>query len=109
MHLSVILRISGILLMLFSTASLPSVVVAWWYGEAEIILFIYTFLITLVTGLIFFLLFRQARHRPWFSGWFSDYRVVLDRTGGFRCCPVLVDGCAVTVCYRRFFLSPYQV
>lgn len=62
MHLSVILRISGILLMLFSTASLPSVVVAWWYGEAEIILFIYTFLITLVTGLIFFLLFRQARH-----------------------------------------------
>ncbi|GAA4650093.1 TrkH family potassium uptake protein [Kistimonas scapharcae] len=62
MHLPVILRILGILLVLFSTASLPPMAVAWWYGEPEIMLFTYTFLITLVTGLVFFLPFSRAKH-----------------------------------------------
>ena len=62
MHLPVILRILGILLVLFSTASLPPMAVAWWYGEPEIMLFTYTFLITLVTGLVFCLPFMRARH-----------------------------------------------
>lgn len=50
MHPSVISRILGVLLVLFSLASLPPMLVAWIYDEPEIALFSYTFLVTLLTG-----------------------------------------------------------
>ncbi len=50
MHPSIILRILGILVMLFSLTSLPPLGVAIAYGEQEASLFALTFLLTLGTG-----------------------------------------------------------
>ncbi len=62
MHPSVIFRILGVLLVLFSLASLPPMFVAWLYDEPEITLFSYTFLVTLLTGLGSWLPFYRTRH-----------------------------------------------
>ncbi|MCL6268541.1 TrkH family potassium uptake protein [Sansalvadorimonas sp. 2012CJ34-2] len=62
MHPSVILRILGALLVLFSLASLPPVFVAWLYHEPEIALFSYTFVVTLFTGLGAWLPFAHTEH-----------------------------------------------
>ena len=62
MHPSVIFRILGVLLVLFSLASLPPMLVAWIYNEPEISLFTYTFIVTLLTGLGCWLPFYQTRH-----------------------------------------------
>ena len=61
MHLSVISPILGILLMLFSTSSIPPIIVALIYGEAEVPLFLYTFSLTFLVGLVFWYPFRNAR------------------------------------------------
>ncbi|MBU2711698.1 TrkH family potassium uptake protein [Zooshikella harenae] len=52
MRFSIIIKILGILLMLFSFTLLPPAIVAKWYGEQEVAIFGYAFLITLVTGFI---------------------------------------------------------
>ena len=62
MHPSVISRILGVLLVLFSLASLPPMLVAWIYDEPEIALFSYTFLVTLVTGAGCWLPFYRTKH-----------------------------------------------
>ena len=62
MHPSVIARILGVLLVLFSLASLPPMFVAWIYREPEINLFTYTFFITLMTGLGCWLPFYKTKH-----------------------------------------------
>ena len=59
MQLPVIIPVLGILLMLFSTSSIPPIIVALLYSEAEISLFIYTFIITLSAGLLFWASFSQ--------------------------------------------------
>ena len=61
MHLSLIFRILGILLMLFSLSSLPPMLVALLYDEPEIAIFSYTFLITLFTGFFFWVPFKDKR------------------------------------------------
>lgn len=61
MHLSVISPILGILLMLFSTSSIPPIIVALIYGEAEVPLFLYTFSLTFLVGLLFWFPFRRTR------------------------------------------------
>ncbi len=61
MHLSVISPILGILLMLFSTSSIPPVIVALIYGEREISLFLVTFVITIFVGFLFWFPFRHSR------------------------------------------------
>ena len=62
MHPSVISRILGVLLALFSLASLPPILVAWIYDEPEIALFGYTFFITLLTGVGCWLPFYRCRY-----------------------------------------------
>ncbi|WP_281647333.1 TrkH family potassium uptake protein [Parendozoicomonas sp. Alg238-R29] len=62
MHPSVIFRILGVLLVLFSLASLPPMFVAWIYNEPEITLFSYTFLVTILTGAGCWLPFYRTRH-----------------------------------------------
>ena len=62
MHPSVILRILGVLLAVFSLASLPPMLVAWIYNEPEITLFGYTFLVTLFTGLGCWLPFYRSKY-----------------------------------------------
>ncbi len=61
MHLSVILRVTGILLTLFSLALLVPVIVAWIYAEATIPTFAMAFGITLVAGLLLWLPMRSDR------------------------------------------------
>ncbi|MGB1271558.1 MAG: TrkH family potassium uptake protein [Endozoicomonas sp.] len=61
MQFQVILPILGIMLILFSTSSLPPMVVALIYGEPEISLFIYTFLLTLLLGILLWFPFRNIK------------------------------------------------
>jgi len=56
----VVLRIVGLLLMLFSTTVIPSIGVSWWYHDAETSTFIDAFVIILLTG---FLLWVPVRNR----------------------------------------------
>ncbi|MCL6414254.1 TrkH family potassium uptake protein [Aestuariirhabdus sp. Z084] len=52
MHFSVILRILGLLLMLFSISMLPPLLIGWIYNDTHLEAFGYAFVITLVTGFI---------------------------------------------------------
>ncbi len=61
MHLSIILRVTGILLMLFSVTMLLPVLVALLYAESTITTFALGFAITLLSGLILTLLNRSKR------------------------------------------------
>ncbi|WP_263081439.1 TrkH family potassium uptake protein [Endozoicomonas sp. Mp262] len=61
MQLPVIIPVLGILLILFSTSSIPPMVVALIYSEPEVSLFIYTFLITLSMGILLRLPYRNTR------------------------------------------------
>ena len=62
MHFTVIARILGLLLMLFSIAQLPSVGVALYYGEETLFTFIGAFVITLAVGLVIWLPFSGSKH-----------------------------------------------
>lgn len=61
MHPAVILRILGILLMLYSATLLVPAVVALLYSEAELGRFLYSFLVTLVSGLLCWLPVQNRR------------------------------------------------
>jgi len=55
----VILRIIGLLLMIFSTTVIPSIVVSLWYNDIELLTFIKSFLIILFSGFFIWLVFRK--------------------------------------------------
>lgn len=57
----VILRIVGLLLMVFSTTVIPPVVVSLWYQDTEITAFINAFLVILISGLFIWLPVRNMR------------------------------------------------
>jgi len=59
MQIFAILRILGVLLMIFSLSMLPPMGVNWWYGDGVGSTFFITFLVTLFTG---FLLWTPCRH-----------------------------------------------
>ena len=61
MNWSVIFRVSGILVTLFSTVNLPVILVAWLYDEPEAILFFYAFLINLLAGFLLWFPFRYSQ------------------------------------------------
>jgi len=63
MHFSVILRITGILLMLFSGVMLTPIIVAWVYAEDTTHTFLTAFAITLATGSALVLLTRRGELR----------------------------------------------
>ena len=60
MHLSVIGKILGLLLMLFSATMLPPVLVAWIYQDGAQVPFLTSFVIIFVTGLFIWLPFMRA-------------------------------------------------
>ncbi len=62
MHFSVVLRILGILLMVFSLTMLPSVAVSWWYDDGAMEAFVIAFVITFSAGAIFRVLVRGPQH-----------------------------------------------
>ncbi len=55
MHLPVILRILGILLMLFSLTHVPPIVLAYLFADGTFTAFIIAFLITFICGLVFWI------------------------------------------------------
>ena len=59
MHLNIIARILGILLMIFSLTMLPPIMVALLYGEDTYSMFALAFAITLAVGLAFWLPSKQ--------------------------------------------------
>ncbi len=61
MQIPVIIRILGLLLSLFSTTMLPPVFIDWLYGEGMGTPFVDSFLLLLLSGLLLFLPFRNAR------------------------------------------------
>ena len=61
MQIPVIIRILGLLLVLFSSTMLPPVFVGWLYDEGVATPFVDSFLLLLLTGLLLFLPFRNAR------------------------------------------------
>ncbi|PJE79413.1 Trk system potassium uptake protein TrkH [invertebrate metagenome] len=61
MQLQTILPVLGLLLMFFSSASLPPAIVALLYNEPEISLFIFTFLSTLLIGWFLWFPFRHEQ------------------------------------------------
>ncbi len=52
MQFTVIQRILGLLLMIFSLTMFPPVLIAWLYGDGAVMPFIYSFAITFITGLL---------------------------------------------------------
>ncbi|MFB0932560.1 MAG: potassium transporter, partial [Pseudomonadales bacterium] len=58
MHIQIAFRVLGVLLMIFSLTMLPPVFVSWIYDDGVGIIFINTFLFTLLTGFILWLFFR---------------------------------------------------
>jgi len=54
-------RIVGLLLTLFSITMLPPVLVAWGYGEKTIDIFLVTFMVTLLSGLVLWLPVRKFK------------------------------------------------
>lgn len=62
MHFAIILRILGLLLMLFSLTMLTPVIVAWIYQDGDRHVFFTAFLTTLVCGAIIWWPFRKADH-----------------------------------------------
>ncbi len=61
MQLSVVQRILGILLMVFSITMLPPVAVAGWYGDGAMLPFLLGFAIIFGTGFLFWAPVRKAR------------------------------------------------
>ncbi|MCK5640120.1 MAG: potassium transporter [Gammaproteobacteria bacterium] len=61
MQFTIIQRIIGLLLMLFSTSMLPPLMVSWWYADGSHIPFIAGFALTLLTGLVLWLPVRGKR------------------------------------------------
>ncbi len=57
----VILRIVGLLLMVFSTTVIPPIAVSLWYQDSEINAFIHAFLVILLSGLFIWLPVRNMR------------------------------------------------
>ena len=58
----VILRIIGILLMIFSTTVMPSIMVSLWYQDSETMTFIHAFLVIFFMGLFLWFPVRNKKH-----------------------------------------------
>lgn len=61
MQRGVIQRILGLLLMVFSFVMLPPVLVAWWYAEAALAALLLAFVVTLLSGFMFWFPVRAVR------------------------------------------------
>lgn len=62
MQLSLASSVLGLMLLLFSGSLIPPLVVAWFYGDGEFVHFSVILLISLLTGLLFWLPFRRQQY-----------------------------------------------
>jgi trk system potassium uptake protein TrkH len=89
MHLTVVQRILGLLLMLFSTSMLPPIIVSLIYQDGSALAFIYGFTVTILAGLLIWLPVRdEARELRLRDGFLivAAFWVVL---GSFGAAPFL--------------------
>ena len=91
MHLPIIFRTTGILLVLFSPAMLAPALVAWLYGEETIPTFAFAFAITLAAGLVLWLP-GQARSTPRDGDGFLITALAYGCLGLFGAVPFYLDG-----------------
>ena len=63
MHLPVVQRILGLLLMIFSISMLPPIIVSLIYRDGSMLAFIYGFAVTILAGLFIWLPVREERAR----------------------------------------------
>ncbi|MBM6550668.1 TrkH family potassium uptake protein [Marinomonas ostreistagni] len=61
MHIQVILRVIGMMIMIFSLTLLPPIIVSLIYEDGAILAFLYALLINLTSGLVIWLPFRNCR------------------------------------------------
>ncbi len=61
MHIQVILRVIGLLIMIFSIALVPPIIVSLIYSDGALMAFIYALIINLVSGFLIWLPFRKYR------------------------------------------------
>jgi len=61
MHLAVVQRILGLLLMLFSASMLPPIAVSWFYNDGSMLAFIEGFAVTLMAGTLIWLPVRHDK------------------------------------------------
>jgi len=61
MHLGVVQRILGMLLMLFSSSMLPPIAISWIYGDGSMLAFVQGFIVTLLAGAITWYPVRKQR------------------------------------------------
>ncbi|WP_198263631.1 TrkH family potassium uptake protein [sulfur-oxidizing endosymbiont of Gigantopelta aegis] len=57
----VILRIVGLLLMIFSSTVIPSLIISWWYDEGETTAFLNAFLVILLSGFLIWIPVKDLR------------------------------------------------
>lgn len=57
----VILRIVGLLMMIFSTTMVPSLLVSWWYNDSEFVAFLNAFLVIFISGFLVWMPVRRLR------------------------------------------------
>ncbi|SCY24541.1 TrkH family potassium uptake protein [Thiohalorhabdus denitrificans] len=60
MHWGAIGYLAGLLLMVFSTAMLPPLAIAWYYGDGALVAFVDSYLLTLGTGFVLWVTLRGA-------------------------------------------------
>src|SRR5690606_19732709 len=89
MHLSIVSRILGVLLMLFSMlAYLPSIVVSLIYSDGELDSFYISLFITFVTGLVLFLMALKAKRDLRTRDGFLIVTLFWSVLGTFGCLPL---------------------
>ncbi len=91
MHFAIILRILGLLLMLFSMTMLTPVIVAWIYHDGDASVFFISFLTTLLCGALVWWPFRKADHQLHIRDGFLITALFWFVLGMFGCLPFLLS------------------
>ncbi len=90
MHLYVVQRILGVLLMVFSLTMLPPILVSIWYDDGALLGFTDGFVLTLLLGLVIWAPVRKHFEDLRVQGWFPGGGDVLERVGLTGALPFLL-------------------
>jgi trk system potassium uptake protein TrkH len=91
MNWTVVQRILGLLLMIFSLTMLPPAAVSIWYGDSSCIAFLEGFGLTLVAGFLIWLPVRRAQQELRFRDGFLIVSAFWTVLGGFGAAPFYFD------------------
>jgi trk system potassium uptake protein TrkH len=91
MHLTVISRILGVLLMLFSITQVPPVLVSLYYTDGELASFLYALVLTLCAGLLIWFPARHSKQELRIRDGFLVVTLFWTVLGTFGCLPFLLS------------------